>query len=159
MCGRFVVQILPYEFLQHFGVEPPAYYSPRYNVAPTQVVATLRLTANGRREVVMMRWGLVPSWTTDLKKLPSLFNARSESVSQLGETSSIPMRVGGIQGLGRVLEYSKTNRDYWAVLDTLSAFVRDRAKRSKTESIPVSQILAPKTMCRLRWTFSPGGNK
>ena len=38
----------------------------RYNVAPTQDVAVVRPAADGGREAVMMRWGLVPSWAKDL---------------------------------------------------------------------------------------------
>jgi putative SOS response-associated peptidase YedK len=36
----------------------------------------------GKRELVPMRWGLVPSWwKKTLKELPSTFNARAETVA------------------------------------------------------------------------------
>jgi putative SOS response-associated peptidase YedK len=33
-----------------------------YNVAPTDAVNVVRTTAEGARELVSMRWGLIPWW-------------------------------------------------------------------------------------------------
>lgn len=55
---------------------------PRYNVAPTQPVAAVRRAAGeARRELVMLRWGLVPFWADDLKIGAKHINARSESAA------------------------------------------------------------------------------
>lgn len=54
-------------------------WSPRYNIAPTQPVATVRQTGSGRI-LSMMRWGLVPSWATDIKIGNQLINGRSETL-------------------------------------------------------------------------------
>jgi putative SOS response-associated peptidase YedK len=55
---------------------------PRYNIAPTQLVAAVRPTADaGRREVVPLKWGLIPSWAKDPKIASSLINARGETVA------------------------------------------------------------------------------
>ncbi len=35
----------------------------------------------GKRELVPMRWGLVPSWKKTAKETPSTFNARAETVA------------------------------------------------------------------------------
>ena len=54
-------------------------WSPRYNIAPTQPVATVR--RNGTSRVLsMMRWGLVPSWASDITMGNRLINGRSETV-------------------------------------------------------------------------------
>jgi len=54
-------------------------WSPRYNIAPTQGVATIRHSGSSRI-LSMMRWGLVPSWATDIKIGNQLINGRGESV-------------------------------------------------------------------------------
>ena len=53
----------------------------RYNIAPTEQV--LAITApKGAPEAELMRWGLVPSWSKDLKSSAKLINARLESVTE-----------------------------------------------------------------------------
>jgi putative SOS response-associated peptidase YedK len=53
-----------------------------FNVAPTQRVPVVRNAESGERELVEMRWGLIPSWAKDRKLSSSLINARSETVDQ-----------------------------------------------------------------------------
>ncbi|MCA9897857.1 MAG: SOS response-associated peptidase [Anaerolineales bacterium] len=55
---------------------------PRYNIAPTQPVAAIRLAENGQREFTFFRWGLVPSWAKDLNIGSRMINARSETVAE-----------------------------------------------------------------------------
>jgi putative SOS response-associated peptidase YedK len=58
-------------------------FEPRYNIAPTQDVLTVRVDAESReREAVMLRWGLVPSWAKELQSGPPMINARAESVAE-----------------------------------------------------------------------------
>jgi len=65
-----------------FDFEAPAEMPPRYNIAPTQPVAAIRLeAATETREYAALRWGLVPSWATDLKIGSRLINARAETVA------------------------------------------------------------------------------
>lgn len=54
-------------------------WSARYNIAPTQPVATVR-QAGATRILAMVRWGLVPSWATDLSIGAQLINGRSETL-------------------------------------------------------------------------------
>lgn len=55
---------------------------PRYNIAPTQDVPVVRTTPDGQRELVMMRWGLVPSWADDPAIGNRMINARGETVAE-----------------------------------------------------------------------------
>jgi len=56
-------------FLNVFGT--PLNLRPRYNIAPTTTVDVVRLDREGRRELVSMRWGLVPMWWQKaLKSVP-----------------------------------------------------------------------------------------
>ena len=80
MCNRFTVSRSTYEIAIMLGVDPNdmMVWPPRYNVAPTQTIACLRLGANGR-EVVGMRWGLIPEWANEPT---AIMNARSETAAE-----------------------------------------------------------------------------
>ena len=83
MCGRFTQRYTWSEvhaFLSVIGAAKNL--RPRYNIAPTTTIDVVRLTEAGR-ELVSMRWGLVPAWwKKPLKDVPATFNARAESVAQ-----------------------------------------------------------------------------
>lgn len=84
MCGRFTQHYTWTEvhtFLDVFGA--PRNLRPRYNIAPTTSVDVVRLDAERRRELVSMRWGLVPFFCKKtLKEVPATFNARAETVDE-----------------------------------------------------------------------------
>jgi putative SOS response-associated peptidase YedK len=52
--------------------------TPRYNVSPGQLVPAVRGT--DQREIVQLRWGLIPSWSKDAKIAFSCLNARADTV-------------------------------------------------------------------------------
>ncbi len=55
-------------------------WTPRYNIAPTQSVPVIRQNPNEpRRELSLMRWGLIPSWAKDASVASQMINARSET--------------------------------------------------------------------------------
>ncbi len=57
--------------------------TPRYNVAPTQVVPWVRQRPDGVREVMVGRWGLVPGWVEDPASFrATLVNARAETAAE-----------------------------------------------------------------------------
>jgi putative SOS response-associated peptidase YedK len=64
----------------YFGYGDTPNFPPRYNIAPTQPVAVVRVNREGERQFKLMRWGLLPSFVKDLKQFPTLINARSEEV-------------------------------------------------------------------------------
>jgi len=81
MCGRFLLTS-PIEALRRmFGVEAGLNLQARYNIAPTQETPVLRLAGAGGRELVMLRWGLVPSWAKDATIGAKLINARADTVA------------------------------------------------------------------------------
>jgi putative SOS response-associated peptidase YedK len=53
---------------------------PRYNIAPTQMAPVVR-DRDGRRELAMLRWGLIPYWAKDTKIAYKTINARAETVA------------------------------------------------------------------------------
>ncbi|MER6983639.1 SOS response-associated peptidase [Streptomyces carpinensis] len=93
MCGRYVSTRSPEDLVRHFRVtewRPEEALEPSWNVAPTdQVWAVLERTpredrdeASARRELRVLRWGLVPSWAKDLRIGARLINARVETVHE-----------------------------------------------------------------------------
>lgn len=68
MCGRFTSFISPELLEHHFGVKAPQDYAPRYNIAPTQQVWTIRDAATAGKHLSPARWGLVPHWAKDRTK-------------------------------------------------------------------------------------------
>lgn len=83
MCGRFTLKTPAVEVGRLFQLTLDASFElpPRYNIAPTQRIAAVRSTEVGPRELVMLRWGLVPPWADDLKIGSRMLNARSETVA------------------------------------------------------------------------------
>jgi putative SOS response-associated peptidase YedK len=81
MCGRFALFASGEELRQRYPMVDIPELEPRYNVAPTQQVAALRATDSGRA-LSMLRWGLVPSWATDVSIGYKLLNARAETVAE-----------------------------------------------------------------------------
>lgn len=82
MCGRFTIHS-PRDFLAgrfDVGLDDLVNFAPRYNVAPTQDILTVR-AGESARHAELMRWGLIPHWADDLKKLPLMINARVETVA------------------------------------------------------------------------------
>jgi putative SOS response-associated peptidase YedK len=82
MCGRFAraTELERIRRLLEFEMADLAELHPRYNIAPTQAVAAVRLE-DDHRALVTLRWGLIPSWARDAQIGNSLINARSETVA------------------------------------------------------------------------------
>jgi putative SOS response-associated peptidase YedK len=69
------------EFFRRFVVQSQkSEISPRYNIAPMQEVPII--VKEERNKLVMMRFGLIPSWSKEKKTRYSLINARSETVAK-----------------------------------------------------------------------------
>lgn len=62
-----------------FAHAPGEPFPPRYNIAPTQPIHIVRTGAAGARELVLVRWGLIPVWAKEPAKFSTLINARSET--------------------------------------------------------------------------------
>jgi putative SOS response-associated peptidase YedK len=84
MCGRYRLsrrkQVVE-EYFETVSDEPD--WTPRYNIAPTQPVPVIRQNPKEpRRELSLMRWGLIPSWSKGVSG-PPMINARSETAATM----------------------------------------------------------------------------
>jgi len=84
MCGRFTLTLSPELLAQIFNVPlVPGMLGARYNIAPTQPVATiLQPSTHEDKQFRMLKWGLVPSWAKDPKIGAKMINARAETVME-----------------------------------------------------------------------------
>ena len=83
MCGRFTLRTPTETIADLFaGVEFPE-MTANFNIAPTQSVAAIRQPAlRDSKELSWLRWGLVPSWATDIKMGARMINARCETIQE-----------------------------------------------------------------------------
>jgi putative SOS response-associated peptidase YedK len=80
MCGRYRLSRRKQVVQEHFdSASDEEDWIPRYNIAPTQPLATVR-QAGGNRILSTIRWGLIPSWAADMSIGSRLINGRSETV-------------------------------------------------------------------------------
>ena len=86
MCGRFTNRLTWREIVSLYRLSVPATpernLPARYNICPTDTIDTV-VEEDGKRDLVPMRWGLVPWWWKKrAKDVPATFNARAETVSE-----------------------------------------------------------------------------
>jgi putative SOS response-associated peptidase YedK len=93
MCGRYAASRNPDDLVEEFEavVRPEESLGPDYNVAPTKKVYAVMdrrprgsdsADAEARRELAVVRWGLVPSWAKDPSIGSRMINARMETVAE-----------------------------------------------------------------------------
>lgn len=80
MCGRFTLTTPAEVVAEYFQLVENPPLEPRFNIAPTQPVAAVRL-AEGERRCDMLHWGLVPFWADDPAFGNRLINARADGVA------------------------------------------------------------------------------
>lgn len=80
MCGRYLLTASPEEIAALFGYLNGEDFPPRYNIAPTQPIAIVRMW-HGARRFALVRWGLVPRWVKDPGQFSLLINARGETLA------------------------------------------------------------------------------
>ena len=79
MCGRFVLEASPDQLMDAYRLTSPPVLNHRYNIAPSQQVVAVRQNKAETRELVQLRWGLIPSWAKDTSIGHKMINARSET--------------------------------------------------------------------------------
>lgn len=83
MCGRFSLIVPGEELAEEFDLPEVPTLAPRYNIAPTQPVAAVRLNPGTKeRELSHFHWGLIPFWAKDPNMGARMINARAETVAE-----------------------------------------------------------------------------
>lgn len=86
MCGRFTSLTPPEDVALVFGAQMTEdvrheSFTTDYNVAPSKKILVVAHSPVAGRQMGRMRWGLVPSWTKELRGTGHV-NARSETVAE-----------------------------------------------------------------------------
>ena len=84
MCGRFTLRTPLNRLVEQFLFDmQDTDVAPRFNIAPTQPVAAVRVLEPGQpRQLSWLRWGLIPAWAKDRSIANQLINARGETVAE-----------------------------------------------------------------------------
>src|SRR5258706_104780 len=77
MCSRYFLDADGNIIAYTFRVPPDDRIRKRFNIAPTQDAPVIRTDSAGNREVAILRWGLVPSWSKDLASGTKMVNVRA----------------------------------------------------------------------------------
>lgn len=81
MCGRFSQISSPRHYAGLFSTTAEFTQKTRFNVSPSSDILACRLSPDGNKELVLLHWGLVPSWSKGLDKRYNMINARAETVA------------------------------------------------------------------------------
>ncbi len=82
MCGRFTLSTPAQTLQKLFDLPEVPELPPRYNIAPSEMLATVRLPeGKPSRGLAGLRWGLIPPWATDPDVGNRMINARAETVA------------------------------------------------------------------------------
>jgi putative SOS response-associated peptidase YedK len=82
MCGRYVIKAPVSQLATMFDLMDVPPLTPRFNVAPTQMVPAVRLKPETKkRELVMLKWGLIPAWAKDAAIGNEMIMARADTVA------------------------------------------------------------------------------
>jgi putative SOS response-associated peptidase YedK len=82
MCGGYRLTAKERYLRDHFGLDEDPTWTPRWNIAPRQLVPIVRQkSTSSRRSFGLVRWGLIPSWAKDLSIATKTINAMSETAA------------------------------------------------------------------------------
>ena len=83
MCGRYTLTTTGEQLAEEFDLIDVPPVTPRYNVAPTQMVPVVRMYAEDApaRRLDQLKWGLIPHWAREAGIGSRMINARSEEAA------------------------------------------------------------------------------
>jgi putative SOS response-associated peptidase YedK len=82
MCGRYALYETPRKLSEYFELSGGQECAPSWNIAPSARICAIAADAEGKRHLIRMRWGMIPSWAKDASIGNRLTNARGETVSE-----------------------------------------------------------------------------
>ena len=149
MCGRYRLTRHREIVEEHFGVEIEGDMAPRFNIAPTQEVATVRQNRDTpERRFRGMRWGLIPYWAKDASLGFKMINARAETAAQRPAFSEALKKRRCLIPADGFYEWQKTGKAKQPFCFTLEdegvfafAGLWDRWKNAEGQAIETCSIL------------------
>ena len=153
MCGRVTNRLTWREIVALYRLSVPAQpernLPGRYNICPTDTIDAV-VERDGKRDLVPMRWGLVPWWwKKKVKEMPATFNARAEPIrfNNAGRSASALI----FRGLGA------SNREFLRCVTTAFKMSGRDLRRLATNSPHETSVLPHVASLRqkmLEWRFA-----
>jgi putative SOS response-associated peptidase YedK len=82
MCGRYALIASPLSIREHYALQDEISFKPRYNIAPSQQILTVRRDYDSPKWIIEeRRWGLIPPWAKDKKIGYKMVNAMAETIA------------------------------------------------------------------------------
>src|SRR5581483_401917 len=83
MCGTYSLTAKERYIRDPFGLDDDPPWTPRWNIAPTQQIATIRQHRSEPKRIFgLMRWGLIPYWAKEPSIGLKTINAMSETAAE-----------------------------------------------------------------------------
>lgn len=83
MCGRYTLASPnPARLRERFALGDAVSLDPRFNIAPGQDVVAVTTDREGAARPDLLRWGLVPYWSTGPDSGYKMINARAETLTE-----------------------------------------------------------------------------
>jgi len=81
MCGRFTLSAPAAVLAELFELVETSAWTPRYNIAPTQLVPVVAMLPGQQHQFRLWRWGRIPSWAKDATIGTRMINAQAETAA------------------------------------------------------------------------------
>ena len=78
MVERYSIAATSLQLADHFAVDVPAHYKPRYNAGPTHLLPVI--THHNPDGISFFYWGAIPQWIKNKNISEKLINIRAESI-------------------------------------------------------------------------------
>lgn len=82
MCSKFALNSHPERVKNHFQYLNPAEFPPLDNIRPTDPIMIVREVNAKKRELALVRWGLIPHWVKNPDDFSLIINARAETLME-----------------------------------------------------------------------------
>lgn len=82
MCGRFIRTTPIERYAALFNAPGRVDVQSSYNIAPSSQIVVARNNPQGGRELLTLKWGLVPAWSKEPRTEFSTINARAETIDE-----------------------------------------------------------------------------
>lgn len=82
MCSKFALNSPPIRVKNHFQYLNPAEFPPLDNIRPTDPIMIVREVNAKKRELALVRWGLIPHWVKNPDDFTLIINARAETLME-----------------------------------------------------------------------------
>jgi putative SOS response-associated peptidase YedK len=107
-CGRYTLHKTPKELANYYNLATvPKDIPANFNVAPGQIMPVITEDDMGKRHLVLMKWGLMPSWSKDPKIGYRLINARDDNLFKSPVWRSVILRKRALIPVDGFYEWKK----------------------------------------------------